>query len=99
VKDGVDVIVLGCTHYPFVADVIREFAGDEIRILDSGNAVARRAREVLMQTGLLNGVGSEPTLLVHTSADPAVVQPIVERMLGRPIEMTNLDLRQLATAN
>src|SRR4029079_10988604 len=55
VNDGVDVIVLGCTHYPVVLAVIEDLAGPQVRIVDSGNAVARRAREVLVQSGSLCG--------------------------------------------
>ena len=88
--DGVDVIVLGCTHYPFARDVIQELAGPDVRIVDSGNAVARRAREVLVQSGLLRGLGREPTLEVQTTGDPLAVQPIVQRMLGQTIAVTPL---------
>jgi glutamate racemase len=99
VADGVDVIVLGCTHYPFVSEVIRELAGDAVRIVDSGNAVARRAREVLMQSGLLNGLAAAPTLRLHTSGAPAEVLPIVERMLGEPVRLEILDLHLVAVAD
>ncbi|HET7056130.1 MAG TPA: glutamate racemase [Thermomicrobiales bacterium] len=82
VADGVDVIVLGCTHYPFVRPVIHELAGPAVRIVDSGNAVARRAREVLMRAGLLAGIAAIPELRIHTSGEPDLVGPIVERMIG-----------------
>jgi glutamate racemase len=87
VKDGVDVMVLGCTHYPFVSEVIR------------GNAVARRAREVLMQFGLLNGLAAAPRLRLHTSGALAEVLPIVERMLGQPVHPEALDLHSVAVAD
>jgi len=90
IEEGVDVLVLGCTHYPFCRDVIQELAGPAVRIVDSGNAVARRAREVLVQSGLLRGLGCEPTLHVQTTGDPVVVQPIVERMLGQAVPVTAL---------
>ena len=96
VDDGVDVVVLGCTHYPFVRDVIQELAGPQVRIVDSGNAVARRARDVLVQSGSLCGLGSEQTLEVQTTGDPVAVQPIVERMLGQPIAVTTLPEYQQA---
>jgi glutamate racemase len=90
VADGVDVIVLGCTHYPFARGVIQELAGPDVRIVDSGNAVARRAREVMVQAGLLHGVGATPTLDVRTTGNPVAVQPLVGRMLGHAIDVTAL---------
>jgi len=44
---GSDVLVLGCTHYPFLRPLIQEVAGSEIPILDTGLAVARHVEESL----------------------------------------------------
>jgi glutamate racemase len=44
-RQGVDTVVLGCTHYPFHAPVIRELLDDEIEIVDPGQVMARRLRE------------------------------------------------------
>lgn len=41
-KQNVDVIVLGCTHYPFLKQRIQEIVGEGITIIDTGNAVAER---------------------------------------------------------
>lgn len=93
VGDGVDVIVLGCTHYPFVSHVIADIAGPEVRTVDSGNAVARRAREILMQSDLLNGIQACPTIVVHTTGDPDLLQPIVARMIDVPVTVHGEDLQ------
>ena len=50
---GADTIVLGCTHYPFVSDVIREVAGPEVTIIDSAAPVARELRRRLQAASLL----------------------------------------------
>jgi glutamate racemase len=47
---GVDTVVLGCTHYPFLRREIETFVGPEIAVIDSGAAIARRTREVLLST-------------------------------------------------
>lgn len=44
----IDVIALGCTHYPFLKNAIRSVAGNKIRILDSGGAVARQVQRILL---------------------------------------------------
>jgi glutamate racemase len=56
---GVDTVVLGCTHYPFVADRIAQRLGPDVRLLDTADAVARQAMT-------LHGRPPEAT----TSADP-----------------------------
>lgn len=96
--EGADVIVLGCTHYPFAGMVIRELAGSEVRIIDSGNAVARRARDVLMQLGILAGIGPPPAFSMLTTGDPVVIAPIVERMMGRRIEIAQIEEGALMSA-
>ncbi len=48
-----DTIVLGCTHYPFLADVIREVAGSAVTVIDSAVPVARELRRRLQAGGLL----------------------------------------------
>jgi len=52
-KEGADVIVLGCTHYPFLRPVIQRVAGDDVRIIDPAPAVARRTADILLQKGLI----------------------------------------------
>ncbi len=44
---GADVVVLGCTHYPFIADDIRRYLGGQVILLDSGAPVARYTQSVL----------------------------------------------------
>ncbi len=48
-----DTLVLGCTHYPFVEQLIREIAGPNVAIVDTGEPVARQLQRVLTQRGLL----------------------------------------------
>lgn len=50
---GADTIVLGCTHYPFLAPLIREIAGTEVAVIDSAEAVARQLRRRLEVADLL----------------------------------------------
>jgi len=50
----IDTLVLGCTHYPILRQVIEETIGGGIRIIDSAEAVAHRTRELLSESRLLN---------------------------------------------
>ena len=55
IQQGADVIVLGCTHYPFLTPLIAEAAGAQVTIVDPAVAVARELRRRLEQQGLLAG--------------------------------------------
>ncbi|MHC1782980.1 MAG: glutamate racemase [Anaerolineaceae bacterium] len=44
---GIDTVVMGCTHYPFVIPLIREIAGDSVRVIDPAPAIARQVGRLL----------------------------------------------------
>ncbi len=53
-KFPVDYLVLGCTHYPYLKNKIENIIGSNIKIVDSGKAVAKQTYHVLKQKSLLN---------------------------------------------
>ena len=54
-----DAVVLGCTHYPFVADTVRKVLGEGVQILDGGAGTARQTKRLLEERGwLCTGQGS-----------------------------------------
>ncbi len=56
---GADVIVLGCTHYPFLMETIREAVGPGVTIIDPAPAVARHLLDVMYEDGLLPDLSSK----------------------------------------
>jgi glutamate racemase len=78
---GVDAVVLGCTHYPFVAGAIRSALGAGVEIVDSGPAIARRLAQVLGERDAraTEGPGS---LRIRTTGQPVAVAPVVRRLWG-----------------
>jgi glutamate racemase len=50
---GIDTVVLGCTHYPFVIPLIQEIVGPGVRVIDPAPAVARQVGRVLEAMGQL----------------------------------------------
>ncbi|MEI8033034.1 MAG: glutamate racemase [Chlorobiaceae bacterium] len=64
--EGIDTLVLGCTHYPILKQVIQETVGSTICIIDSAEAVAIKTKELLAESGMLNPSASPalPHLLV-----------------------------------
>jgi len=80
---GIDTVVLGCTHYPFVIPLIERIAGPGVRVIDPAPAVARQAARVLAQAapGVAASWGRAPVLPV-TSGDPGRMTELLPRMLG-----------------
>ena len=92
IADGVDTIVLGCTHYPFLVDVVRAIAGESVRIVDSSNAIARRVRDVLISACALAPPARLGGFALETSGDPAVVGGVASRLLRTSVVATPLAL-------
>lgn len=84
IENGVDTLVLGCTHYPFLQGVIREAAGEGVAIVDPGDAVARELQRQLTREELLNGSGSSGAVRFVTSGAPAAVRPVIEALWKEP---------------
>ncbi|WP_371818740.1 glutamate racemase [Eubacterium sp. MSJ-13] len=53
-QSRIDSVVLGCTHYPFAINAIRNVLGDDVKIFDGGEGTAREMRRRLNEAGLLN---------------------------------------------
>lgn len=92
---GADLLVLGCTHYPFLAGSIQAEFGNTFTLLDSGAAVARHARNVLASGGLLreDGAAGKVTYLVTGDADAA--RPVIAALTGA--EGQNVSVQQVTT--
>ncbi|ENX62090.1 MULTISPECIES: glutamate racemase [Acinetobacter] len=53
VEQGADYLVLGCTHYPFLKQAIHQIFAEKLKLIDSGQAVARQTTYILIKNGLL----------------------------------------------
>jgi glutamate racemase len=80
-EDGVDTLVLGCTHYPFARDVLQDLVGSSVTLLDSGAPVARQTRRVLEAKAMLAPEREANTLLCSTG-DSEALQVAACRWLG-----------------
>ena len=70
IEAGADVLVLGCTHYPFLKDVIRRVVGErDVAVIDSGEAVEKRVESLLDEYGLRASADNEAQLEFVTYAD------------------------------
>jgi glutamate racemase len=85
-KIEIDTLVLGCTHYPILRKVIQSTMGDEVKLIDSGEAVADVVAEMLEAQDLTRK-GAEPRTEQFFVTDSAArFRRVAELFLGRPIE-------------
>jgi glutamate racemase len=77
---GADTLVLGCTHYAFLASAIQQIAGPAVRLVDPAVAVAREVRRRLTEPALLAPTDRPGTERFWTTGAPAEVQPILAQL-------------------
>ncbi len=88
---GIDVIVLGCTHFPFVVQSIRDIVGEDIVIVDSGSAVARHVKRILHSRNELSFVDN-PSNNFFTTGDKDLVSRVATILLQKNIIFTHVTL-------
>lgn len=66
-KEGVDTLILGCTHYPILRDVISDYMGDSVTLISSGEEAAKYAYNMLMSREMLSDREETGTNTYYTS--------------------------------
>ncbi|MDY6847236.1 MAG: glutamate racemase [Chloroflexota bacterium] len=79
---GIDTVVMGCTHYPFVIPLIEEITGPEVRTIDPAPAIARQAHRLLKVAGLRNPDESVGKMIFYTSGDVQAFANLLPRFMG-----------------
>jgi glutamate racemase len=77
---GIDVLVLGCTHYPIIRHVIERVTGPGVRVIEPSAAIARRVEQVLGEKGSLAPVDAQGGLRCFTSGDPVLFSIMLDRI-------------------
>lgn len=91
VRAGVDTIVLGCTHYPFLRDLVQEVAGPNVAVIDSGAAVARRTAN-LLDFAHGHSPATRGSIEIRTTGDLAHVRAVAHRLWHEPVSVCPLDV-------
>lgn len=85
-----DTLVLGCTHYPLLRDVISDVAGTNLRLIDSGVATADYVATLLEAEGLSRTARTPAQLQLLTTDAPLRFQQVGAAFLGRPLPTVSL---------
>jgi len=87
---GADMLVLGCTHYPFLRPLIERIAGPAIRVLDPAQAVARELQRRLAETQLLNPAETAGQERFWTSGDVVTAQRVIQTLWPHSVQVAPL---------
>ncbi|PQJ22793.1 glutamate racemase [Tenacibaculum sp. SG-28] len=86
---NVDCIVLGCSHYPYLKKQIEQITGGEIRIIDSGYAVANQTKKILTEQKLNRFTNTKPSYTFLCNKNSALIKEIVKEYKNVTISTTN----------
>lgn len=78
IKANIDYLVLGCSHYPYLIPQIKEILPESVKIIDSGQAVARQTKNVLVTQDILNISLQKGYTLFYTNSNPKVLSSILD---------------------
>ncbi|MCS4237546.1 glutamate racemase [Myroides gitamensis] len=74
VEQGMDTLVLGCTHYPYLTPIIKTLIPEHILIIDSGEAVAKHTQKILGEHHLLTPHTNKGSTVFYTNVNPSILQ-------------------------
>ncbi len=82
IRKGIDTLVLGCTHYPFLRSLAQKICGPEVTILDTGLAVAKQTTRVLSLRDLVTSKTTPGSEIFYTSGNPDEVSKVIRQLWG-----------------
>lgn len=75
---NIDYLVLGCTHYPYLIPTLIDLLPNRVKIIDSGEAVAKQTKTVLEENNLMNLQTTRPINQFFTNGNPKVMQSLLD---------------------
>jgi glutamate racemase len=97
-EEGVDTVILGCTHYPIIGPVLQRVFGRDVTLIFSADETAREVAETLARKDVENDPAREGSYRFITTGDPEVFRETGARFLQLPIpEVEHVELLELET--
>lgn len=95
-ENKIDSLILGCTHYPILADIIQKVVGKSVKLVDSGTPAARLVEDYLNGRGLRNQSVHHGQSEFYVSDVPTKFREIAETFLGKKItHLHKVELEEL----
>jgi len=98
-KAKIDTLVLGCTHYPFLRDIIQESIGKDVTLIDPAFFTVQAIKELLLKKDMLREENGHPQHEFFVSKDPMHFKSVGEQFLGRSINVTEIHLPSVSDLN
>ena len=98
-REGVDTVILGCTHYPLIRPILQRVFGRDVTLVFSAEETAQEVAETLARKGIQNVPAREGSYRFLTTGDPVHFRALGERFLQLPLpDVEHVALTELAEA-
>ena len=99
-REGIDTLILGCTHFPIIAKAISDYLGSSVRLIDSGKETALYAANILGNEGILNRSGKFGNRSYYVSDTVESFMHTAEIFLRKIVsdEVTHINIEQVAVS-
>lgn len=96
-NENIDTLILGCTHYPILSDVIQSVMGDKVKLIDSGIAASVEVENYINARGIRNDSNNIGTAEFYVSDIQTKFKEVASRFLGREIKnIRHIDVDELS---
>lgn len=93
-EQGVDTLVLGCTHYPFLMEMIKKVTNNRVTIIDPADAVANQTKRLLIQFNLASDT-PHPQFHFFTTGEKKITKTFIDQTLFDQTRKTPYTLEQI----
>jgi glutamate racemase len=87
-SNPMDCLILGCTHYPFLAPMISRIMGPNVELISSADETAREISTILSHSGMLSDIETVPIHQFFCSGEPELFKQIAQNWLKEQISIT-----------
>lgn len=99
IRAGVDTVVMGCTHYPFVIPQIQQIVGSNVRVIDPAPAIARQVGRLLKEHSWYVPDATPVEPVIFTSGDTMELQSFLRTMLGAELFVQHIRWQGTSISN
>lgn len=93
---AVDVVIMGCTHYPLVRPMLQRHLGPQVTLVSSAEEIAREVTEILARQGIARPAGREGSYRFFCTGDPEEFRAVGARFLQMPLDrVTRVTVEEL----
>ncbi|QCX33408.1 glutamate racemase [Caloramator sp. E03] len=92
---NIDTLVMGCTHYPLLTNVVSEVMGKSVKLINPAEATAAKLKEILYANNLQNNINKEGNYKYYVSDNPGRFSTVGGRFLNSDItEIIKIDIEK-----